>query len=59
MKDCVLGIIVEKVLLFYYLKIIFLWKCEEKFLEKWRYFFELVVDLLKILVDYLRLGNIL
>lgn len=35
-----------------------MWKCEEKFLEEWNNFFELVVDLLSVLVDYLRKGKI-
>lgn len=58
MKDSVSGTTVEKAPSSYHLKTIFLWKCEEKPLEKWRHLLESVVDLLKTLVDHLRLGNI-
>ena len=49
---------VEKTPSSYHLKTIFLWKCEEKTLEKWKNFLESVTDLLKTFADHLRKGNI-
>lgn len=58
MKDSVSGTTVEKAPSSYHLKTIFLWKCEEKPLEKWRHLLESVVDLLKTLADCLKRGSI-
>ena len=58
MKDNVSGPSVEKAPSSYHLKTIFLWKCEEEPLEKWKNLLESVVDLLKTLADHLRRGDI-